>query len=456
MKNSIVIEKLKATNSRLEKEAIIKAEWDAGNTAFFEGLYLGLNPLKIYGIKQVPEKFINDGNEWIKFEHFRNLANDLHERTFTGHAARDVVLDNMNACDADEWNNFYRLVLLKDFKCGVSETTVNKVLGKCGKEAEKYLIPEFPYQRCSLSKSIDLSKLSWIKGVYSQLKSDGMFVNVNLLQDGTVQILSRAGRPFDIEPFESLTEEIRTNLSKDTQTHGEMLVIRDGKVLPRKTGNGILNSVSKGGSFGKNEHPRLVVWDQIPLKESKVKGLYKVAYENRFKSLQSQLPKDGNIVFVENKIVHSFQEAFEHYKELVAQGFEGTIIKDPTAEWKDGTSKLQIKMKIECDCDLEIVGFNPGKGKNALTFGSIIVRSSDALLEVSVSGFTDEERVEIWNNKDSLIGTIMTVKSNELMKPGDHNTMYSLFLPRFEEFRKDKNKADDLETIKQQFASVMS
>lgn len=56
-----------------------------------------------------------------------------------------------------------------------------------------------------------------------------------------------------MEHFSDLTAEMNM-LIKDVQYHGELLVERDGVVLPRKVGNGILNSVTKGGSFAENEN----------------------------------------------------------------------------------------------------------------------------------------------------------------------------------------------------------
>jgi len=88
-------------------------------------------------------------------------------------------------------------------------------------------------------------------------------------------------------------------------------------------------------------------------------------------------------------------------------------------------------------------------------FGSITCRTSDQLLEVNVSGFSDELRNDIFNRKDELYGTIMAVRSNNIMPPTTSNGLYSLFLPRFVEFRKDKTTADSLQQVKDQFDSAM-
>jgi DNA ligase-1 len=104
---------------------------------------------------------------------------------------------------------------------------------------------------------------------------------------------------------------------------------------------------------------------------------------------------------------------------------------------------------------LVITGWRPGKNKNKDLFGSLICESSDGLLEVAVSGFTDGHRKEIFESIDSYIGTIMSVDSNMIMEPSRDGKKWSLFLPRFAEFRKDKSEADSLDKIKEQFEAAI-
>lgn len=458
-----IIKSLQLTNSRLDKEAILEKAWKSGNREFFQAAKLCLDGLVSFGVAQIPKKEANTGNEWLKYEHFHNLARDLAGREITGHAARDTLISNMEAADAEEWNLFFRPVLLKDLRAGIDDSTINKVLKDLGSEAHAFMIPEFPYQRCCLPKDAKLDEFPWTEGVLSQLKSDGMFVNVNHGEHAAVDVLSRNGRRFPLEQFAQLHEEIVATLKENTQTHGELLVRKAGKILAREIGNGILNSVSKGGQFESDENPVFVVWDQIPLDQVKPKAIIKVAYRDRLKSITDQLANSSatHIELVENRIVHSLEEALEHYKEMVLLGFEGTIMKDPSSFWKDGTSKQQVKFKVEAECDLIIKGFRPGNGKNEKFFGSIICQTADGLLEVAVSGFKDKKqpgiptREEIHNMRNELIDTIMTVRSNTLMKPTGNNSLYSLFLPRFVEFRQDKTEADTLQRVKEQFDAAL-
>ena len=82
--------------------------------------------------------------------------------------------------------------------------------------------------------------------------------------------------------------------------------------------------------------------------------------------------------------------------------------------------------------------------------GSLICATSDRLVEVSISGFSDELRQWITDNIDSLIGKIVTVLYNERISSKDKNRagVDSLFLPRFVEFRNDKSVANSSKEIK--------
>ena len=128
MNNSDLIKELESSNSRLFKEEILRREMDKGNIFFFEGLKLAYNRLLTFGVKKIPEsKFSGDGINW---EDFEKLSKKLLKRKLTGHAARDEILKLMQMSHKDEWNFFYKRILQKDMRCGLSEKTINNVAKK--------------------------------------------------------------------------------------------------------------------------------------------------------------------------------------------------------------------------------------------------------------------------------------------------------------------------------------
>jgi DNA ligase-1 len=440
-----LIENVAITASKNEKEALIKRY--AEDDEFKRVLEYAYNPFKTYGIAKVPDKQVSDGIKEFD-ETTWGVLDDLVSRNLTGNAARQAVQAEMDCLYENSAELLWRIIK-KDLRAGFSESTINKAI--------KGLIPDFPYMRCSLPKAVKLSEWPWEDGVISQEKADGMFANVDHEPGGLVRLTSRQGSEFPIEKFERLADEVRSRLVAGNQFHGEIVVKRDGVVLERQIGNGILNSVLSGGDFGENECPIYMIWDSIPLESVVSKGKYNTHYRRRLAFILKCL-KDApgdSISLIPTRIVHSMAEAYTHYRELLKQGKEGTVIKTPVAIWKDGTSKEQVKLKLEFEVELEVTGFEPGNGKNETTFGSLICKSSCGELGVSVSGLSDAKRKEIHDNRANWTGMIVTVRANSVLKPGESSELHSLFLPRFVEERMDKSVADDLERIfKQQEAAM--
>ena len=69
------------------------------------------------------------------------MCKKLISREITGNLARDLIHSNMQQSKSDEWNYWYRRILLKDLQCGVSEKTINNAIKRSSKK--KYLIPVF-------------------------------------------------------------------------------------------------------------------------------------------------------------------------------------------------------------------------------------------------------------------------------------------------------------------------
>jgi DNA ligase 1 len=411
---------------------------------------LAYDPFCIYGIIPTKEDELLEPGE-LRFDENDTylFLQDLMDRKLTGNAARFALEKQLKTLDKDSAELLVRIIR-KDLRAGFSESTINK--------ACKDLIPVFPYQRCSLPKDAKLEEWKWESGVISQEKADGMFANANRIK-GTLFFSSRQGTPFPMAMFEDLVEEAKIYLREDFQYHGELLVERDGKILPREIGNGILNSVIKGGSFDEGDRAIYEIWDMIPITSVKSKGQYDVPYLNRLKDIQKSVKECTLIRMIETKVVKSLEQAYKHFFAMLQEGKEGTVIKKPTMIWKDGTSKDQVKMKLEADCELEIVQINPGKvgSKNEGRAGALHCTSSCGGLIVDVAVKNEKMRDEIDKAPNDWIGRIVTVRSNQLLNPSASNDNHSLFLPRLVEdtYRLDKSEADSLERITAQFDSAI-
>lgn len=443
------------TSSKNDKVAILTEQKD--NTELREFLRVCYEPRINFYQKKIDMKLVSTTKD--KFQHSRfdakmiaHIVEQLNGRKVTGNEAKAWLADLYSRLRTKEEQELLVMLIERDVKAGFSESTINKVFGE--------IITEVPYMRCSLPKDSNIDKFDWKRGVYSQIKADGMFANISHFDDGTVRIESRNGSPFPLDHFGEIVENVQRYVPRGYQLHGELLMLRGRisgfEVLDRQTGNGMFNKILKDGEFdGSLYTPMYETWDIIPLTEAKLKNKYKTPYEARFALLKKCIPVSHTTSFlsiIETRIVNSLAEANAHYREALERGLEGTIVKSADAIWKDSTSKDQVKMKLEFEVDLEVEGYEEGNGKAAGTLGALRCRTSDGQLKVKVgSGFTDAMRRDIWERKDL---KIITVKANSIMPPENKDT-YSLFLPIFVEERNDKKTADDLARVQAQYEAAI-
>lgn len=445
---------LRATTSKNAKLAILEAQKD--NAFLREYLRMTYEPRINFYVKTVqPElatmsmmSFTGEQDQFTTITMGRVYEN-LAKRNMTGNAARQWLACLHHELD-EVGQELLRCLIQGDVQAGISEGTINNVWPG--------LVTDPPYMRCSLPKEADLDNWPWAQGVYSQIKADGMFANINHNLDDTVTIESRAGSPMPLDQFGPLVAEIKNYIPKGWQVHGELLMLdKQGKIMPRHEGNGLFNSLLKEGELEKGYTPIYHAWDLIPISEARAKNKYKKPYKERFKALEHYLTaiteKPKLLTLIEYKIVYSLKEAYAHAREAMLAGLEGTVVKHPEAIWEDNTSKFQVKLKLEFTVELRVKRMKAAaaKSKNAKTFGSLECESECGMLEVSVTGIKDAKRKYIFDHFDAEYkDKIIAVTTNGIMEPSkDTKGKYSLFLPRFDEERFDKTKADDLKRIRE-------
>lgn len=403
-------------------------------------LQMAYDPYVTYGIINMRPPS-NNGDGVFNDETFQ-LLSKLGNRQLTGNTARDTIAKELERLDLESATLFCD-ILKKDLRAGINTKTINKAAGF-------KLIPIIGYMRCSLQKDVDISKWHWNGSeVIAQEKMDGIFINYNYFKPTKHNILTRTGHSYDIKHFSELVDCFERYGIAGYQYHGEIIVHENGKALDRKTSNGIMNHVLKGkGGFEENQRPIFIMWDMIPINVAQRSEKGDTPYVTRFNTVKYIAERDPDCPI---KIVpHMFPKAEIHvqnfYEDIRERGGEGVIVKTMHHFWKSGTSKDQVKIKAEKECELEIYDFLPGKGKFENTLGSLSVMSDDQEVLVNISGFTDEFRDELWNNKGKYMSKIVTVRFNEIIDSKETNH-YSLFLPRFVELRTDKDKADNIDYI---------
>ena len=420
-----IIAKLEADNSRLGKEAILKSAHDEGLPEFFEGLTMALDPLVTFGVKQVPTKDEVISAQGCEWKIFKELADKLIARELTGHAARDAINLVMSSATAEQWNGWYRRILIKDLRCGVSEKTVNKVAPDT--------VPVFT---CALAHDSAKHEKKMTGKKQIEIKLDGVRV-LTVIQGDKVEMFSRNGKQF--HNFGHIINEIKEVL-KDYPVPYPLVL--DGEVMSANFQD-LMKQVHRKDNVSANDAV-LHLFDTIPL------GCFQKGEWDKPQSFRSAITKAW---VEEHKSVLKHVQALEweevdlstpegerRFVELnkaaVDGGYEGVMIKDVDAPYECKRTHAWLKAKPFIEVTLEVKDVEEGTGRNEGRLGALVCAGEDDGRMVQVncgSGFSDSDRDNFWSHRSSLVGQLVEVRADAITKNQDGT--YSLRFPRFKTFR---------------------
>ena len=421
---------LESHPSRLNKEAIIEAIAQEGNSEFFQGARLALDPMITFGLKQIPEKKDEDG-AGLPWDSFSLIITGFVNRSLTGNLARDTVAKMMASATKAEWNGWYRRILIKDLRCGVSEKTINKVVEK---QWPDYAIPVFGCQLAHDSANHE-AKVSGKK--FIEVKLDGVRVVTIVRVDGRVDMFSRNGK--ELVNFPHVTEQISAVVKKAPPKYDLVL---DGEIMSSSFQD-LMTQVHRKSDVKAND-AILNLFDMCPLEDFE-KGFWNKSQTVRSQMVQAWVEQNNemlpNVTCLANELVDlDTDEGQLRYKEINAQavagGYEGIMIKDPLAGYECKRSVAWLKLKPFIEVSLEVVDVEEGTGRNVGRLGAIVCEGVDdgKTIRVNVgSGFSDNGRDTHWASRDSLLGQIVEVRADAVTQNQDGT--YSLRFPRFLRFR---------------------
>lgn len=428
----VIIQRLESDNSRLAKEAILAEAMNEGVDEFFEGIRMCLDKLYTFGVKQVPEKTV-EGGQGLSWTNFKELAEALYRRELTGHAARDAIQLAMDVATKEQWNGYYRRILIKDMRAGFGEKSVNTVAKK--QKKPEYSVPVF---ECMLAHdgANHESKITGKKLVEPKL--DGVRVlTVADYESRTVTMYTRNGK--ELVNFPHIAKVFEDNLDTFARSY-----VFDAEVVSNSF-QSLMTQVHRKSDVEASD-ARLCVFDVVPLSEFKA-GRSAMGQRRRSNFLRETFKKvfddSGCIEIIPQKEfdldVFTDEIEFKDYnKAMVEQGFEGIMIKDPNGLWEGKRSTAWLKQKPFIEVSLTVTQVEEGTGRNVGKLGAVVCEGIDDGKRIVVnvgSGFSDEQRAEFWEAKDSLIGQVVEVRADAATRSQDSEDVWSLRFPRFLRFR---------------------
>jgi len=409
-----IIQLLERDNSRLYKEDVLSHYID--DEGLVKGLLYCLDNMITFGVADIP--YSDTQGEGITEEEFYHLADQLKNRELTGNAARDAILSLSLKSGIDQWNDWYRRILIKDLRCGVSLKTVNNV--------KKGTIPVFT---CMLAHSGDNNPKKITGDCVVEYKYDGVRAII-IVENANATIYSRNGKL--LTNFPHIEEAFSNKIFDDLVFDGEVMSA-DFQTLMKQVHR-------KEGA--QTEDAYFALFDFLPLDEFKTakSSLPLIKRKELLKGFEeSDYFKD--CIVVTDYTVLNIEDDADKFKAInntaIEKGYEGIMVKPVNGYYECKRSYGWLKMKPYIEVTLTVTDIEEGTGKNEGSTGALVCEGTDEGKHIKVNvgtGLSDANRDDIWNNSDAVLGQLVEVRADAITISQDGDD-YSLRFPRFKCFR---------------------
>lgn len=451
-----IVKALQAAPGNLEKQAILNAHKDnALLKAYMQATYdVSLS----YYVTNKAIKDVTAGNMATMDESLVEwMVLMIAKRRYTGNAAITNITQVLASLDT-EGQELLRYILDRSIGAKVGDNMVLTTWPGL------YFIP--PYMRCASMSVKAREAFGNEEYFYVQTKRDGSFAYLQRSFGGS-RAVTRQGSFYPAWFSERMLKDVPLN----TVLMGELEVYQTSacqdmaypKLMSRKEGNGVLNSVLQGGEEHEFEgyEFRYVAWDCVDAAEFEA-GESNRPLEERWAMLTHIVEEAhaqhcmGQIERSDNERVTSVAQAKAIHTKKTAAGLEGTVWKRAQGVWRNSSSGTMdmVKVKVVFEAEYEIVDSYEGTGKAKGMLGGITVKTKcGKLVNDCGSGFSDQARKDLWATRSILPGCIVTLEANDVMTARGKTTV-SLSLPIFIELRFDRKEADTLERVMEQFEAA--
>jgi DNA ligase-1 len=392
-----ILNQIKETNSRNDKEQILKDNKD--NDLLKDVLKFLYNPFVVTGVstKKINKK-VTYTNRNREIYNIYDLMNYLKKNN----SGRDCDLEQIQVyIDHVKYNEkeFIKQFVTKSLKIGLTSNTLNKVYSKG-------FIPSFG---CMLAEKFTKHE-NKINGEFIITpKLDGLRM-LTVFEDGNIKFFSRTGQ--EINGLDDIKEDL---MVLNMYSNDKLALVLDGELIAINDEN--LNSADLfrktmkiGRKDGVKKGLEYYVFDMIDLdsfknghcdKECEIR---KYNLSSTINAINSNLIKEVPILYQGNdkSVIPQLLE------QVLNDDKEGLMLNIANAPYECKRTKNLLKIKTMQTVDLEVIGFEEGTGKYEGMLGSIVVDYKGFKVNVG-SGFTDEDRIDIWNNKEEYMGRIVEV-----------------------------------------------
>jgi len=413
------LEAVKTAKGTNAKKEILESNLGIGNEIAGSILFYTFNPYISFNVVKVPKTIdrfpIDPAEGWHLF--FSN-AEKCANREVTGNAAVGLMQSTFNKCSAAQ-ERWMRKILKKSLAIGISTKSINKV--------SPGFIPTFDV---ALAQKYDFKRIK-TDIVAIEPKLDGIRCE-GIVKKGKATLYARSGK-------------VITNFDKSIGKDLEKLPdgVYEGEIMGEDF-TALMRQVYRKEKIDIRD-TRLVLFDFIPLEEwESKKG--ELSAEERYLKLVTHVsgirPKStgmknftslyDNLEIVKRHYIKADQSSIKKMHDMyVHEGFEGAMIKDPTAAYFFKRDWSVMKYKDFFDADVIIKECLEGTGKYSGNLGSFLVDYQGVNVQVG-SGLSDKLRNKIWSNKEKFVGRMIEVRYQEVTPDG------SLRFPTFVCFRNDR------------------
>lgn len=375
-------------------------------------------------IDNYPKNIFNSTRDALEYLKVHNTGDDNTRELMFSYYMNIYLYEAKNLLETGQSVGIHELfycIITKNIQLGIDSKTINKVIPG--------LIPEFNVQLAN--KYFDKQETVEGKEFVLTTKIDGSRI-IAMKDNGKVSFWTRQGQKY--EGLVDLEKELLECTDDNFVFDGELVAI------DTDLENTYKNTMKLSRTKELEKHGlKMLVFDYMPIANFKAQKC-PIDYSTRRAQLSAIFDLNCFKYFELLPILYKGTDTskiIEILNEQVAAKNEGIMLNVCNAPYHFGRTSDLLKIKLFKDCDLIITGFEEGTNKLQGTLGALILDYKGNELKCG-SGFSDEQRAEIWANRDQYLGKIAEIKYFE--ETYNQNGGISLRFPTFKDIRTDKTE----------------